>query len=39
MINNDWLEVFSFENPFEMDLLLFGVYSRSGREERGDSVV
>ena len=39
MINDDWLEVFAFKNLFEMGLLLFGVYSGSGGERGGDSVI
>ena len=39
MINDDWLEVFSFENLFEMGSSLFRVYSRSGGEKEGNSVI
>ena len=39
MINDNRLEVFAFKNLFEMGSSLFRVYSRSGGERRGDSVV
>ena len=38
-IHNDQLEVFLFKNLFKTDSSLFRVYSGSGRERRGDSVV
>jgi len=39
VINDDWLEVFVFKNLFETGSLLFGVYSGSGGERGGNSVV
>ena len=39
MINDDQLKVFLFKNLFETGSSLFGVYSGSGGERRGNSVV
>jgi len=38
-INDDQLEVFAFKNLFQMGSSLFRVYSRSGGEKGGNSVV
>jgi len=39
MANDDRLEVFAFKNLFDMGSSLFGVYSGSGGERGGNSVV